>query len=167
VRTDKSPGAFVCAVVLALGACGLPSPVKTAGDPSHGYVRISAQDHHAEKLDGAVYAGRWEFISKRTDGRYRGWSARSFHEGDSITVIFFGRRLRIFGVTGKNGGNALIVLPGKPMKDAYFTSSKKKTHQLVYDSGTLPDRFHSASVVVFNPPKRRGYVNVDEIEIDK
>jgi hypothetical protein len=139
----------------------------SASDPSPSPERLSAKDHRSTKVDGAVYAGHWEFVSKRTDGRYQGWSARSFHAGDSITIVFFGRRLRIFGVTGKNGGNALVVVADEPLKTAYFTSSVKKTHQLVYDSGALPDRVHSASVVVTNPPTRRGYVNVDEIEVDR
>jgi hypothetical protein len=83
-----------------------------------------------------------------------------------MTVLFHGRRLRIFGVMGKNGGAASVVFPPREMEQISFVGAAKTTHRLVYDSGSLADGVHVISVVVMKPTRQaHGYVNIDELEI--
>jgi hypothetical protein len=114
-----------------------------------------------------VYIGRWQFVSHRRDGRFRGASVRSFRPGDSLAVVFTGTRLRLFGITGSNGGVATIVLSPNEPQTVSFVSAHKITHRMLYDSGPLPAGLHSAGIVVSpaNSKSARGYVNIDELEV--
>ncbi len=119
-----------------------------------------------ENILDVRYAGKWEFISHRGDGRFQGESARSFHSGDSITVVFSGSRLRIYGIRGRNGGMATVVVPSKSAAQINFYAPVKQTHVLLYDSGPLKGAIQTAGIVVTAPPppRRVGYVNIDELE---
>ena len=119
-----------------------------------------------ENIRNVRYAGKWEFVTHRTDGRFKGASVRSFHPGDAITIVFSGHRLRIYGIRGKNGGLASVVLPGKTPVQVSFYAPEKETHVLLYDSGTLDGSVQAAGLVVTtpHPPRVHGYVNVDEME---
>jgi len=128
---------------------------------------ISALQRGGE-LHHILYSGRWEFVTNRKDGRYNGSSARSFHPGDSLTIVFRGNRLRIYGVTGPTGGWGSLVIPGKQDHTLDFYSTTKRTHRLLFDSGKLVGgELHSAGLVVIRPdgPRHRGYVNIDEVEV--
>ncbi len=117
-------------------------------------------------MQSISYAGRWQFVTGRHDGRYANSSARSFHSGDSMTIVFKGSRVKIYGVTGPNGGNAIVVVPPKRTSAIDFRSTSKRTHRLLYDSGLLPGGVHSAGLVVVRAAHRgEGYVNLDEIVV--
>ena len=139
-----------------------PSPGVTATTAA---VAMSAHVR-AENVLTVKYAGRWEFVNHRRDGRFRGDSVRSFHEGDAITIVFAGNRLRIYGIRGRNGGVGSIVVPGKPPVNVDFYAPQKQTHVLLYDSGRLRGGIQTAGIVVATPrsPRTRGYVNIDEME---
>jgi hypothetical protein len=83
------------------------------------------------------YSGRWEFVRNRSDGRFAGRSA-SFHAGDALTVLFDGEGLRIYGVTGPNGGVGTVVVPGLPAEKISFYSARRATHVLLYSSPRMP-----------------------------
>ena len=80
-------------------------------------------------------------------------------------MLFTGRRLRIYGVTGPGGGLGVLFLIGKGAHDINFRSPVKHVHELVYDSGLLAGGVHSAGLVVAKPRSGppRGFVNIDEI----
>jgi hypothetical protein len=121
---------------------------------------------HKRGINSVSYSGRWEFENGRTDGRYLGASARSFHAGACMTILFRGTRLRIFGVIGRNGGAASVVFPPRGDERISFVGAAKTTHRLVYDSGPLQNGVHIISVVVMKPTQlTQGYVNIDELEI--
>lgn len=145
-------------LVAALSGCG------------HGSSDVRAQatpvSSEPTPLLSVRYTGKWEFISHRHDGRFEGKSVRSFHSGDTITVVFSGTRFRIYGIRGANGGLASVVVPGKPPAQINFYAPATKTHVLLYDSGTLNGTIQTAGIVVGTPapPRRTGYVNIDQIE---
>ncbi len=129
-------------------------------------IGISALQRGAQ-IHKLSYSGRWEFVSNRRDGRYEGASARSYHVGDSVTLVFEGNHLRIYGVTGPNGGSGTILIAGQPARALSFYSPAKVTHRLVFDSGKLKGDLQSAGLVVTAPGggRRTGYVNIDEVEV--
>ncbi len=164
------------ALLLALCACGNQQSAESAGpEASHeattavprSDIGISATERGGGELHHVSYKGNWEFVSNRKDGRFAGASARSYHPGDSMTIVFLGNRLRIYGVTGPNGGRGSVVIPGIPAHVASFYSARKETHRLLYDSGRLNGNVQSAGLVVMKGSQTHpnGYVNVDEIEV--
>ncbi len=156
--------------VLGLCACttGAPSPkvLVTLTVPPPVVIGISALLRGGE-LHQILYSGHWEFVSNRKDGRFGGSSARSFHTGDSLTIVFRGNRLRIYGITGPNGGRGSVIIPGRGARMVTFYSPAKRTHHLIFDSGKLSGTLQSAGLVVVAPrgPQSTGYVNIDEIEV--
>jgi hypothetical protein len=157
-------------VVLALCACATggraPKVPLTPLAPAHDVIGISALQRGGE-LEHIFYSGHWEFVSNRKDGRFAGSSARSFHTGDSLTILFRGNRLRIFGITGPNGGRGSVLIAGRKEHIVLFRSRVKQTHKLIFDSGKLRGNLQSAGVVVMAPEPSRstGYVNIDELEV--
>jgi hypothetical protein len=112
------------------------------------------------------FAGRWEFVRNRHDGRYKNSSARSFHPGDTLTLIYDGAGFRVYGVSGPNGGIGTVVVPGQPPAQVSFYSRQRRAHVLLYTSPPLAPGVHSAGVVVTRlTGKKRGYVNVDQIQV--
>lgn len=120
-------------------------------------------------IDRLAYSGRWDFVSHRNDGRYEGASARAFQPGASMSIVFRGTRLRIYGIAGRNGGRALALVAGGPSRTLDFYARHERVHVMLFDSGPLRDAIHSASLVVVRPSRTRarGYVNVDELEVDR
>lgn len=144
--------------IAAAGGCGQrPSNERVAPAPS---------STNAKSVLSVRYLGKWQFISHRRDGRFQGRSVRSFHSGDTITVVFFGTRFRIYGIRGVNGGLASVVIPGKAPAQISFYAPAKQTHVLLYDSGPLHGTIQTAGIVVATPapPRQAGYVNIDQIE---
>ena len=160
--------AAVCACTAPVADQNAPSPSPASATPMpRSDVGISALQKGGGELRHISYKGRWEFVSNRKDGRYAGASARSFHAGDSMTIVFVGDRIRIYGVTGPNGGRGSVIIPGRPARVVSFYSPQKRTHRLIYDSGRLNGTVQSAGVVVMaaSAVHPTGYVNVDEIEV--
>jgi hypothetical protein len=118
-------------------------------------------------VDRLRFDGSWEFVRGRRDGRFMGASARSYRLGSCMSIVFLGKRLRVFGVTGVNGGKAWLLLSPRAPQRISFQSSQRQVHRVLYDSGTLPDGIHSAGIVVVSalPERPEGYVNIDEVEI--
>jgi hypothetical protein len=147
------------ALVLLLATSCTPAP-KTASASS------SPLPREAGAVDRLAYSGHWEFVHGRRDGRYLGRSARSYHPGDALTVIYDGEGFRLFGVAGPNGGVGTVVLPGQSSQQISFYSPQRRPHVLLYTSPRMNSGMHSAGVVVTRPLKReRGYVNIDEVQI--
>lgn len=51
--------------------------------------------------------GKWEHARGRSDGRHAGTCSRSMHIGDAVLLRFVGSRVHIYGIKGRNGGDAL------------------------------------------------------------
>jgi hypothetical protein len=130
-------------------------------------VELFDDSRTGQSLGHFLYAGRWEHISNRHDGRYDGTSSRSRHSGDTITLPFDGSLVRIYGVRGPNGGDAAIGIDGQYYGTATFYSPHKESHALVFASPQLSEGTHSLGLVVkFSlPSSHRGYVNIDEVEV--
>ncbi|MDQ2866683.1 MAG: hypothetical protein M3R51_10710 [Candidatus Eremiobacteraeota bacterium] len=158
--------AFMAALA-SLSACNAfaqQAPPATLDAPQTVAISSARRGNQVNRL---AYEGRWEFVRNRRDGRYQGGSARSHHVGDSVSIVFDGDHLRIYGVTGRNGGRGVLLIAGKKYRDVSFRSSSKQTHKLIYDSGPLGPGVHSAGLVVapIGNGKTAGYVNLDEIEV--
>ena len=123
--------------------------------------------HRRNGINSVLFRGHWEYVKNRADGRYEGGSARSFHAGDSMTILIAGNRFKIYGVLGKNGGPGALIMPDRPETTISFYAPQKETHRLVFDSGTLAGNIQSASLVVMPPGngRKNGYVNIDEIYV--
>jgi hypothetical protein len=103
-------------------------------------------------LNRLSYAGRWQFVDRTFDGRFHGQSARTFHAGDEVTLFFKGTQLRIFGITGPNGGAARVSFGGDAGdKIVTFFSEKKHAHTVIYSSGFLTSGWRLARLVVLAP----------------
>lgn len=132
---------------------------------------ITVDDAHGGLgLERFHYTGRWEHLRAMHDGRAGGTSTRSPFLGSSFAIAFRGRRFRVYGVTGPNGGHGVLALD-RNVKTAIldFYSPRKRTRVLLYSSPRLNAALHSVSVIVDGTRDRasRGtYVNVDSVQID-
>lgn len=118
----------------------------------------------AARTGGFSFVGGWERVVGKRDGRSGGTSTRSFRIGASATLPFTGSAVRIYGVTGPNGGTAAVTLDGRSYGTATFYSATEKTGAVVFQSPALADGKHQLSLLVEPPPAgsaARGYVNVD------
>jgi galactosylceramidase len=114
------------------------------------------------------FNGHWEVVHGRTDGRFAGASARSFHPGDSLEFTVDGSGFRIFGVTGPTGGHAVVLLADRAPHTIDFYSPAKRTHVLLYTSPALPPGDHTAAVVIVpkrDPQSLGNYVNIDVVDV--
>jgi hypothetical protein len=132
--------------------------------------------HHDDLLDDSragqslgqfSYAGHWQHLSNRHDGRYGGTSTRTHHSGDSVAVPFDGAMVRVYGVRGRNGGDAAVGIDGQYYGTATFYAARKQAHALVFASPLLAEGTHTLGLVVkYAPPgSHRGYVNIDDVEV--
>jgi hypothetical protein len=114
------------------------------------------------------FAGHWEVVRGRSDGRFGGASARSFHAGDVLEVRFPGTGFRVYGVTGPTGGHAMVVVANRPDHTIDFYAPAKHTHVLLDTvSGLMPGE-HEAAVIVVparDPSSRGNYVNIDAVDV--
>jgi hypothetical protein len=117
--------------------------------------------------DHFSYVGHWEHVTGRHDGRLNGTSSRSWHAGDNIILSYVGSELRLYGVTGPNGGNAAIAIDGRYYGTANFYSQRLRTHALVFSVPALGEGVHTMGVLVAQTPgyPRRRYVNVDSVTV--
>jgi hypothetical protein len=175
-RQHECPGlgtAIVAAATIAAIAAGSAAP-GTAAD-------VAGTSPHITVVDDAMvgkallgrfdYVGSWQHVRGKRDGRSNGTSTRSTHTGDVAIFRFTGTRVRIYGVRGRSGGRAGIVLDeastgGHPVE---FYSSRLEPHALVYESPVLPAGVHTVSIAVWGTRDRRGrfyYVNIDGAEFE-
>ncbi len=104
----------------------------------------------------------------RSDGRFAGASARSFHPGDVVELHFAGTGFRVFGVTGPTGGHAVVVVAGQPDRTVDFYSPQKRTHVAVCTVTALFGGQHDAALIVApqrDDTARGNYVNIDSVEV--
>jgi hypothetical protein len=127
---------------------------------------VSAVPRSSRDFSRFSYAGRWEFVHHPRDGRTMNRSARSYHAGDTLTLLYDGEGFRLYGISGPNGGVGTVVLPGQPPAQISFYAPGRHAHVLMYASPPLKPGVHSAAIVVTRPRlKRRGYVNIDEVQV--
>jgi len=160
--------AFACCACAGQGddSRGAPSPAASPAAKSLRKVVVLSALHRGRWPSSLLFTGRWELVRNRADGRFDGSSSRSFHVGDTMTLIFAGRRFCIYGVRGRNGGKGEILISGRSPQTVDFHAEAKEVHRLVFDSGDLPGTVQSASLSVLQPRGRpHGYVNVEEVEI--
>jgi len=115
--------------------------------------------------DSIAYAGRWEAVRGRTDGRMGGMSERSHVPGATATFSFSGRGITIYGVRGLHGGYGRIAIDGvvrSPLLS--FRADAKRTHVPIFVTNDLSDTAHRVVITVLaqGPP---GYVNVESAEV--
>ena len=159
--------AFVCS------SCSGPSDSQDAASPTASSVANKAQKvavlsalHRGRWPSSILFTGHWELVRNRADGRFDGSSSRSFHVGDTMTLIFTGRRFYIYGIRGRNGGKGEMLISGRTPQTVDFRAATKQVHRLVFDSGDLPGTVQAATLSVLQPDGRpHGYVNVEEVEI--
>ena len=115
------------------------------------------------------YHGRWEHVHGYRDGRDLGTSSRTPYFGDGVSSTFEGQQLRIYGVTGPNGGHGVVEIDGTTHTATLnFYSAKKQTHVLIYQSPRLSPGLHVFALIASGSPHpHRAYVNIDDIEILK
>ncbi len=113
------------------------------------------------------YAGAWEHLSARSDGRFAGTSSRSHHAGDSVIFPFDGSAVRLYGVRGPNGGEATVAIDGRYLGTASFLAPQKVAHALVFESPPLASGTHTLGIVVKGDVtgSHRAYVNLDAAEV--
>ncbi|MBV9270689.1 MAG: hypothetical protein JO165_06320 [Candidatus Eremiobacteraeota bacterium] len=116
------------------------------------------------------YVGRWEHVKDYHDGRWMGSSSRCHHVGDSVSTNFQGSSIEIYGITGPNGGKAILGLDDMPnFATLNFQSKHKHTHVLFFRSPQLHNAHHVVSLIV-EPTLARprgGYVNIERILVHR
>ncbi len=135
-------------------------------NPSAEVTKYSTTSRLPMLAKRVAFVGRWEFAHDRRDGRFEGASARSFNVGDTLHTRFTGKHLRIYGVTGPNGGYGLLNVDGK-YNIVNFYSPAKRTHALLYANWGLSRGIHSIALSIQSSHDRRSrgtYVNVDDVE---
>lgn len=173
---EASARRIAIAVALAFACCScagrndagsVASPGASRAAQTKQKVVVLSALHRGRWPNSILFAGHWQLVRNRADGRYEGSSERSFHFGDTMTVIFAGRRFCIYGVLGENGGTGQILISGRAPQTVEFRAPSKEAHRLVFDSGVLPGSVQTASLSVIAPDdgRPRGYVNVEEVEI--
>ncbi len=114
--------------------------------------------------NGLAYSGSWQHLRDFHDGRTGGTSSRTYHIGATASFRFTGRKLRIFGVTGRNGGYAELLIDGETYALLRFYAAHKRTNVELYTSPDLPAGAHLVEIVVAEAPSglpKRRYVNLD------
>jgi hypothetical protein len=150
--------AFILSTLIALAGCS-GNGARSAQPLLHPHMLSTTQSYSGE-LDHISYAGHWEMVRNRHDGRFHGASARSFHTSDALTLLFDGDQFRVYGIAGPNGGQGTVVMSGQRAATISFHSPVKRVHALLFESPRFGPGIHSASIVVV-----AGYVNIDAVEI--
>ncbi|MBD5657752.1 MAG: hypothetical protein IAI50_21630, partial [Candidatus Eremiobacteraeota bacterium] len=87
--------------------------------------RIMAQRTVVADSSAFAYAGRWEHIAGKRDGRSGGKSSRTFAHGARATLTFNGRFVRLYGILGPGGGFGAVRIDGAPGKIVDFFAPSK------------------------------------------
>ncbi len=151
------------AAVPTVAATAAPTTAATAA------ATPAARTPVAMSADDFRYRGKWQVVSGMNDGRYDGMSARSLLPGARVIIRFVGHGIRLYGVDGPGGGTGTVAIDGAVLDpDVGFKAPVKRTHMLVFASGTLPQGRHQLTVTVNGPGPhaRHGYVNVESAAYD-
>jgi len=103
------------------------------------------------------------------DGRSLGTSTRSFHASDLASLSFVGTQVRLYGVVGPKGGDALVSIDGggSPARVS-FRHRTAAANTLVYTSPKLDPSVHTLTIFVTGRDGLhgvRGYTNIDSVVI--
>jgi hypothetical protein len=137
--------------------------------PAPEAVRYVPIDDHPDDGTGGgfTYTGNWDHIENIADGRSNNSSSRSYHPGDSASLTFTGKHLRIYAVAGPQGGYATLRIDGEVRSLLNFYAPTKAPHKLIYTSPALAVGQHVATITV-NPPEarepKRRFINLDGAE---
>lgn len=164
---------FVLALAGALGGCTGEARTQAMSrglaEAAPLDIRTMVDDHSVGRaLNEFQYAGHWEGVLGRTDGRSLGTSTRSFHARDLASIRFRGARIRLYGILGPKGGDALITVDGRDPRLVTFHAARVSPDSLVYTSPTLEPAVHTLTIFVtgIDAARRRpGFVNVDSAVI--
>ncbi len=161
----KARVAPVRATAVPLAARALSRPVVAKA------VMVAALQHPAPIVEQTLlansisYAGRWEAVRGRTDGRQGGMSERSHVPGATATFGFTGRGITIYGVRGLRGGYGRIAIDGVSRSPRLsFRANLKRTHVPIYVTNGLLDTAHRVVITVLSQ-RPAGYVNVESAEV--
>lgn len=156
----------VAAALTVIAACAPNAarhdPVRVNNSP------VSVDDSQiGQSLQRIAYAGTWDHVVARQDGRFHGTSSRSHNAGDSLIFPFDGSVVRVYGVLGPNGGEADIGIDGRYYGTANFFSTNKRVHTLVFESPPLASGTHMLGLVVKGATDypHHAYVNIDEVQV--
>jgi hypothetical protein len=174
---------FVAAAAIVVGSTGLFIQSIENGDDSMAVAQPKAEvartivpaiayrsiddDPSSSAGEGRLsYAGTWQHVRGKFDGRSDGTSSRSFRIGSELSFRFRGERFEIFGIRGANGGYAGAIVDGSPAGTISFVAKQKTVGALVYASRPLAEGTHVVQIVVVAPPDgsaKRGFVNIDRV----
>ncbi len=159
------------AAVPTVAATAVPTTAATAAASAAATAAATpaARTPVAMSADDFRYRGKWQVVSGMNDGRYDGMSARSLLPGARVIIRFVGHGIRLYGVDGPGGGTGTVAIDGAVLDpDVGFKAPVKRTHTLVFASGTLPQGRHQLTVTVNGPGPhaRHGYVNVESAAYD-
>ncbi len=161
----KLHAAPVRATAVPLAARALSRPVVAKA------VMVAALQHPAPIVEQTLlansisYAGRWEAVRGRTDGRQGGMSERSHVSGATATFGFTGRGITIYGVRGLRGGYGRIAIDGVARSPRLsFRANLKRTHVPIFVTNDLLDTAHRVVITVLSQ-RPAGYVNVESAEV--
>lgn len=113
---------------------------------------------------GFSYSGSWEHLKNMYDGRSNGTSSRAYRIGAVASFGFIGRRLKLYGVKGPNGGYAELRIDGDTYGLLRFYAPHKQTGKVIYLSPLLPAGRHAVAIIVAAAPgglPKRRFVNLD------
>jgi hypothetical protein len=154
--------ALACAALVAVPC----APCVAGGTAGRQYVDDANVGPNAGQFS---YDGKWEHVRGRKDGRSFGTSARSHHASDSATFRFKGTQVRLYGVLGKKGGFATLLLDGALVPDTVsFYAPRVRANVLIYTSPLLPLGVHALVIQVGGVQEKRSagdYVNIDGAEV--
>ena len=157
------PAVSAAIIAVSLAACAQSKNTPHPQPSSHVVddASIGVGENHFQ------YAGTWEHVRGRRDGRYAGTSSRSYHIGDSAVLTFDGSRVLLYGVDGSNGGEATVAIDGQFFGLSTFHSSRKRVGVLVFASPRLAAGPHALGLVISgsNAAHARAYINIDYARI--
>ncbi len=126
-------------------------------------------DGDPDSPTGFAYAGDWQHVRARFDGRSRGTSTRSHVPGAVAELRFAGSGVRLYGVRGGNGGRASLTLDGRTHASADFYAASKQVGALVFKAAGLERGEHRLLIVVQPDAAdaKRRFVNIDGAEVTR
>ena len=161
LSTPDNSETAVSSVEVPATSRAVQTPVPRSNGP---YRQID--DEAIGGANGLAYSGSWQHIHNFHDGRSAGTSSRTYHIGATASFRFTGRKLRIYGVMGRNGGYAELLIDGETYALLRFYAPHKRTNAVLYTSPVLPAGAHLVEIVVAEAPSelpKRRYVNLDGI----
>lgn len=133
--------------------------------PLHATAATFVPDTYiGSQLGRFSYSGKWEHVSGMRDGRDSGTSSRTAERGASVSLIFLGESVRVYGVRGPGGGHGGVMLDKERLALVDFYAPQKSTQRIVYSSVKLPRGVHTLTIFALADKRdaahRSSYVNI-------